>query len=258
MAMGAFLAGVLLSESSFRHQLEADIEPFRGILLGLFFLAVGMSLDLGMIAREWRLVGLAVVAFMCVKAFGIFLVAKLFRSKTREAVTRVALFSQGGEFAFVLYSAALSVGVFDAQVNAVASATIILSMALTPLLVLALDRWLPPEETSLDGVEVADGLDGRALMIGFGRFGQVVEPVAARARLQRLDHRDRCRADQGGVGFRLQGPLWRRHAPGNPARIWSRPRGSDPDLRRQPDHREQDRRGRAGAFPARQAVRARL
>jgi glutathione-regulated potassium-efflux system protein KefB len=173
MAMGAFLAGVLLSESSFRHQLEADIEPFRGILLGLFFLAVGMSLDLGVISREWMLVGLAVLAFMCVKALGIFLVAKLFRSKTREAITRVALFSQGGEFAFVLYSAALSVGVFDAQANAVASATIILSMALTPLLVLALDRWLPPEETSLDGVEVADGLDGRALMIGFGRFGQV-------------------------------------------------------------------------------------
>jgi glutathione-regulated potassium-efflux system protein KefB len=173
MAMGAFLAGVLLSESSFRHQLEADIEPFRGILLGLFFLAVGMSLDLGVISRDWMLVGLAVLAFMCVKALGIFLVAKLFRSKTREAVTRVALFSQGGEFAFVLYSAALSVGVFDAQANAVASATIILSMALTPLLVLALDRWLPPEETSLDGVEVADGLDGRALMIGFGRFGQV-------------------------------------------------------------------------------------
>jgi len=173
MAMGAFLAGVLLSESSFRHQLEADIEPFRGILLGLFFLAVGMSLDLGVIVREWALIALSVLAFMAVKATGIFIVAKLFKSKTREAITRVALFSQGGEFAFVLYAAALSAGIFDAHINAVASATVILSMALTPLLVIALDRYLPPEETSLDGVDVADGLNGRTLIIGFGRFGQV-------------------------------------------------------------------------------------
>jgi glutathione-regulated potassium-efflux system protein KefB len=173
MAMGAFLAGVLLSESSFRHQLEADIEPFRGILLGLFFLAVGMSLDLGMIAQQWQLVLFAVIAFMAVKATGIFIVAKLFRSSTRDAITRVALFSQGGEFAFVLYAAAASAGIFDAQVNAVASATVILSMALTPLLVIALDRFLPPEQESLDGIDVADGLQGRALIIGFGRFGQV-------------------------------------------------------------------------------------
>jgi glutathione-regulated potassium-efflux system protein KefB len=173
MAMGAFLAGVLLSESSFRHQLEADIEPFRGILLGLFFLAVGMSLDLGVISRQWALIAMSVLAFMSVKALGIFIVAKLTKSTTREAITRVALFSQGGEFAFVLYSAAHAAGIFDAQVNAVVSATVILSMALTPLLVIALDRYLPPEETSLDGIEVADGLTGRALIIGFGRFGQV-------------------------------------------------------------------------------------
>ena len=173
MAMGAFLAGVLLSESSFRHQLEADIEPFRGILLGLFFLAVGMSLDLGVIAREWRLITLAVIAFMMVKATGIFIVAKLFKSSNREAITRVALFSQGGEFAFVLYGAAAAAGIFDAQTNAVASATVILSMALTPLLVLALDRFLPPEQASLDGIDIADGLKGSVLIVGFGRFGQV-------------------------------------------------------------------------------------
>lgn len=173
MAMGAFLAGVLLSESSFRHQLEADIEPFRGILLGLFFLAVGMSLDVGVISRQWVLIALSVLAFMSVKALGIFVVAKLTKSTTREAITRVALFSQGGEFAFVLYSAAYAAGIFDARVNAVVSATVILSMAVTPLLVIALDRFLPPEETSLDGVDIADGLTGRTLIIGFGRFGQV-------------------------------------------------------------------------------------
>ena len=77
MAMGAFLAGVLLSESTFRHQLEADIEPFRGILLGLFFLGVGMSLDLGVIATDWPRILVAVVGFMAVKALGIYVVARL-------------------------------------------------------------------------------------------------------------------------------------------------------------------------------------
>ncbi|MGO4173525.1 monovalent cation:proton antiporter-2 (CPA2) family protein [Bosea sp. TAF32] len=173
MAMGAFLAGVLLSESTFRHQLEADIEPFRGILLGLFFLAVGMSLDLGVVAREWRLVLAAVIGFMAVKALGIFIVAKLFGSDWREAITRVALFSQGGEFAFVLYAAAAAAGIFDPRTTAIASGTVIISMALTPLLALALDRFMPAAPTDLDGIEVADGLKGQALIVGFGRFGQV-------------------------------------------------------------------------------------
>lgn len=173
MAMGAFLAGVLLSESSFRHQLEADIEPFRGILLGLFFLAVGMSLDLGVVSRQWLLILAAVCIFMTVKGFGIFIVARLFKASLRDAIKRVTLFSQGGEFAFVLYAAALSVGIFDAQINAVISATVIFSMALTPLLVILLDRFMPATTISLDGVEVAEGLQGTALVIGFGRFGQV-------------------------------------------------------------------------------------
>src|SRR5690606_38748742 len=113
MAMGAFLAGVLLSESAFRHQLEADIEPFRGILLGLFFLSVGMSLDLAVVAAGWPLVLGGVLAFMAVKAAGIYSVARAFGSAQREAVRRAALFAQGGEFAFVLYAAALAVGLFD-------------------------------------------------------------------------------------------------------------------------------------------------
>ena len=82
MAMGAFIAGVLLSESTFRHQLEADIEPFRGILLGLFFLSVGMSLDLGVVVREWRLVAGGVAAFMVVKAIGVYGVARVFGRRT--------------------------------------------------------------------------------------------------------------------------------------------------------------------------------
>jgi glutathione-regulated potassium-efflux system protein KefB len=181
MAMGAFLAGVLLSESTFRHQLEADIEPFRGILLGLFFLSVGMSLDLGVVAAEWGLVAAGVTAFMVVKALGIYGVARAFQAEHRESVQRAALFAQGGEFAFVLYAAALAGGVFDLRAAAVMSAIVILSMALTPIVVLLLGRFLPKPAASLDGIEEPPCLSGRVLIIGFGRFGQVVsQPLLLR------------------------------------------------------------------------------
>ena len=108
MAMGAFLAGVLLSESTFRHQLEAEIEPFRGLLLGLFFLAVGMALDLRVIAADWPAIVAWVCAFMSFKAIAIYAVARATRAPPRDAVYRSALMAQGGEFAFVLYGAAPS------------------------------------------------------------------------------------------------------------------------------------------------------
>lgn len=184
MAMGAFLAGVLLSESSFRHQLEADVEPFRSILLGLFFLSVGMALNLDVVAQDWvRIVG-GVIAFMAVKAVAIYTIARLFRSSEREAIERAVLFAQGGEFAFVLYGAALAAGVFNAEISSSATAIVILSMALTPLTTLAARKVLPKERIDPDaaeGVERAVGLRERVLIIGFGRFGQVVsQPLLAR------------------------------------------------------------------------------
>ncbi|MGA0561336.1 monovalent cation:proton antiporter-2 (CPA2) family protein [Ancylobacter sp. VNQ12] len=182
MAMGAFLAGVLLSESTFRHQLEADIEPFRGILLGLFFLGVGMALDLAVIAANWRLIAIAVVAYMVLKFIGIYAIARLFRASNREAVERAVLMAQGGEFAFVLYAAATSVGIIDMESNAVLAATIIVSMALTPVLVIAHDRLMPKAAPSTTGVEVAQNLNANVLMIGFGRFGQIVsQPLLGHA-----------------------------------------------------------------------------
>lgn len=180
MAMGAFLAGVLLSESSFRHQLEADVEPFRGILLGLFFLGVGMSLDLAVIAANWRLILVAVIAYMVLKTIGIYAVAHLFRAGNREAIERAVLMAQGGEFAFVLYAAAASVGIIDGEANAILTATIIASMALTPLMIILHDRLMPKPAPPMDGVEAADGLSASALLIGFGRFGQIVsQPLLA-------------------------------------------------------------------------------
>ncbi|MFC7377030.1 monovalent cation:proton antiporter-2 (CPA2) family protein [Brevundimonas sp. GCM10030266] len=184
MAMGAFLAGVLLSESTFRHQLEADVEPFRAILLGLFFLSVGMSLDLSVVFAEWRVVVGGVIAFMAVKAVAIYGVARLFRASEREAVERAVLFAQGGEFAFVLYGAALATGVFDARIAAIASAVVILSMMLTPVTTIVVSKLMPPETLNpeeADGVDAAKNLRERVLIIGFGRFAQVVaQPLLAR------------------------------------------------------------------------------
>jgi len=181
MAMGAFLAGVLLSESAFRHQLEADIEPFRGILLGLFFLGVGMSLDLAVVAEAWRLITGLLAAFLIAKACAAFAAARLFRADLRESLERASMFALGGEFAFVLYAAAVAAGVFSARMSAILSAVVILSMALNPLVVMAVRRLLPEPKASLEGVEAADGLNGQILLIGFGRFAQVVsQPLLAR------------------------------------------------------------------------------
>ncbi len=174
MAMGAFLAGVLLSDSVFRHQLEADIEPFRGILLALFFISVGMALNVSLVIADWMLIGAGVLVFMAVKAIGIYGVARLLGAARREAIDRAALFAQGGEFAFVLYGAAFVGGAMDARTAAIMTAIVILSMVLTPLVVLALTALTRPPEVSRHGVEDARDLNGRVLFIGCGRFGQVV------------------------------------------------------------------------------------
>lgn len=181
MAMGAFLAGVLLSESTFRHQLEADIEPFRGVLLGLFFLAVGMSLDLRVVADNWLTVAIYVVAYMAVKALGIYLIARFLKSGHAEALERAVIMAQGGEFAFVLYSSALAVGIIDGNENAILTAIVITSMMLTPLTIIGLRYVTPRDEQTLDGVDIAEDLDGSILMIGFGRFGQIAsQPLLLR------------------------------------------------------------------------------
>jgi len=181
MGMGAFLAGVMLSESTFRHQLEADIEPFRGILLGLFFLGVGMSLDLLLVATQWQVILGGVLIFMIVKSLGIYGIARMFRAKHREALRRAVLFAQGGEFAFVLYSEALRSGVMEGEIAASMTAIVIISMALTPLAVIVMERLLPAEKESMDGIEEAANLHGRVLFVGFGRFAQVVsQPLLAK------------------------------------------------------------------------------
>lgn len=178
MAMGAFLAGVLLSESTFRHQIQADIEPFRRLLLGLFFLGVGMSLDLSVVAQNWQLILSGVLAMMFAKALMIYIVARITKSSHTEALDRALLMAQGGEFAFVLFSTAVSAQVIDNTVKSNLTAIIVLSMVLTPILGIVFKRFTQTkDEINLDNVNIAEGLSGSVLMIGFGRFGQVTSQL---------------------------------------------------------------------------------
>ena len=206
MAMGAFLAGVLLSTSTFRHQLEADVEPFRGILLGLFFLAVGMSLDLGIVAQNWQIIAISVMAFMLVKGTAIYVIARLLGSNHPVALQRAVLMGQGGEFAFVLYTTAVSSGLIDGPTNAIFTATVIISMVLTPFLIIALRRMMPRQpEQSMDGVETADGLSGRILIIGFGRFGQIASQplLAMRHSVAIIDNDTAMIRAAASIGFKV-------------------------------------------------------
>ncbi len=179
MAMGAFVAGVLLSESSFRHQLEADIEPFRGLLLGLFFLGVGMALDLNVVAQNWKIIVSGVFALMFAKALVIFGVAKLAKSSNAEASERAVMMAQGGEFAFLLFSAAASQKVIDATVNANMTAIVVLSMALTPLFLILYNKFVLPRLKQSTTERKDDDIHEQhsVLVIGMGRFGQIATDI---------------------------------------------------------------------------------
>ncbi|MGF7453918.1 monovalent cation:proton antiporter-2 (CPA2) family protein [Pasteurella bettyae] len=177
-AMGAFMAGVLLSESSFRHQLEADIEPFRGLLLGLFFLGVGMSLDLSLVMKNFRFIIMSVLLLMLANAIGIFMIGRLTRASLTDAFDRAVVMALGGEFAFVLYSAAASQRVITRTEQANGVAIVVISMLLSPVFILVykklIEPRLPKKSTRPDDyIEEQKPI----ILIGFGRFGQIVHDL---------------------------------------------------------------------------------
>ncbi|MDP3673995.1 MAG: cation:proton antiporter [Novosphingobium sp.] len=172
-ALGAFIAGVMLADSPYRHELEADVEPFRSILLGLFFLAVGMMLDLPAIAREPVFILTAAAALITVKAGIIFGIAMAFRMSWRGALALGLLLSQGGEFGFVLFAQAQSALLISGEAASQFGAIITLSMAATPFLMMATARLRAAPPTREIREEPRD--DGaNALIVGYGRFGQTV------------------------------------------------------------------------------------
>jgi monovalent cation:proton antiporter-2 (CPA2) family protein len=177
MGLGAFLAGLLLADSEFRHELEAQIEPFKGLLLGLFFIAVGMSVDLLRIRAEPELIGAGVAALVLTKMAVLYGVGwRPGRLRAREALMLGALLSMGGEFAFVVFTEAFRNGLVDNVLRDRLVAVIGLSMAVTPLLVIAAEQWLQvhPEKKDERPADQIDNEYPKVIIAGFGRMGQIV------------------------------------------------------------------------------------
>ena len=207
MALGAFLAGVLLAESEYRRELETDIEPFKGLLLGLFFIAVGMSIDFGVLLDRPGLMALVVLGFMLLKGVVIFTLAKLMGLPYQQRPVFTLLLAQGGEFAFVVFQAAgpqvLPAGVASFLIGAVA-----LSMLLSPLLLVAIDKWVLPRYSSCTPVameEISEQQDAKVLICGFGRYGQILGRMlsAQGLKLTVLDHDPDTIENLREFGFRV-------------------------------------------------------
>lgn len=174
-ALGAFLAGIMLAESSYRHELEADVDPFRGLLLGLFFVSVGMSVELGVVALHWRLLLGALITLTIIKVGVIYALVRLSRGDHATAIRTALHLPQGGEFGFVLFATAVSAGVMPQEQATLLVALVTLSMAITPLLVALAPRLIRQEVRERE--EDFDGAKGSVLLVGFGRFGQVVSQL---------------------------------------------------------------------------------
>ena len=179
MALGAFLAGVLLADSDYRHALEADIDPFRGLLLGLFFMAVGMSVNFGLLQAQLLTVVAGVVGLVGIKALMLYGLGRWHGLRPGAARRFAAVLSQGGEFAFVLLTAAVGRGVLERSVSDLVTLIVIASMLTTPLLVWLAERLDTSSGRPVPASEAAKGpaQTGRVIIAGFGRFGQIIGRV---------------------------------------------------------------------------------
>ena len=177
MALGTFIAGILLAESEYRHELEVAIDPFKGLLLGLFFISVGMALNLGVLYTHIVTILLGVVTLVAVKTLVLYLLARIYGLRSSGRQQFAGVLSQGGEFAFVLFSAASSAKLFSGDQLPMLLVTVTLSMMTTPLLMKGIDRLLarrfnePDDEAEKHFVEDDQP---QVIVVGFGRFGQVV------------------------------------------------------------------------------------
>jgi glutathione-regulated potassium-efflux system ancillary protein KefC len=185
MALGAFLAGVLLADSEFRHELEADLEPFKGLLLGLFFIAVGMSVNIGLVQASPLLVLGLVLGLVAIKAVVLFLIGRVSTGSSETGLSMGIVISQGGEFAFVLFGLAVGFKVMDKALAELLVVVVSLSMVTTPLLFTAYSRWIRPRfqkkvQREYD-VEVHE--DNPVIIAGMGRVGQVIGRVLRAKRI---------------------------------------------------------------------------
>ncbi len=178
MALGAFLAGVLLAESEYRRELETDLEPFKGLLLGLFFIAVGMGIDFAVVLRHPGLIVALVTGFLALKALVLWVMSRTMPIPLAERPVFVVLLAQGGEFGFVVFQTATQASVLDTESASLLVAVVALSMLLTPLLLVLSDRWwaahLDAHGKDPTIKELDEPQEAPILIAGFGRYGQIV------------------------------------------------------------------------------------
>jgi len=176
MALGSFMAGVLLADSEYRHALETDLEPFKGLLLGLFFIAVGMSVDFAVFLAQPLLILGLVAAFLLIKTALLYALSRLFDIARGQHLQFALLLSQGGEFAFVVFGAAATARVFSEDTASLLVVVVALSMVVTPLVLMAYDR-LSARQACAEAKPAADEIEpneDHVIVAGFGRFGQIV------------------------------------------------------------------------------------
>ena len=177
MALGAFLAGVLLATSEYRRELETDIEPFKGLLLGLFFIAVGMSIDFGVLLASPGLMAAILFGFLGLKLAVIYALARAMKLPFQERPVFTLLLAQGGEFAFVVFQAAAGAKVLSMQTSSLLTGAVALSMLITPLLLVMVDKLLLPRYANCNAtpmMEIAEPQTAPIIIAGFGRYGQIV------------------------------------------------------------------------------------
>jgi glutathione-regulated potassium-efflux system ancillary protein KefC len=180
MALGAFLAGVLLAESEYRRELETDIEPFKGLLLGLFFIAVGMSIDFGVLLDSPGLMAVVVVGFLLLKALVIYVLARAMSLPVQDRPVFTLLLAQGGEFAFVVFQAAAGNRVMPVETASLLIGAVAVSMLLSPLLLVAIDKLVLPHYAAAHATrleEISEPQHAPVIIAGFGRYGQIVGRV---------------------------------------------------------------------------------
>jgi CPA2 family monovalent cation:H+ antiporter-2 len=179
MGMGAFVAGMLLANSSFRHQLETEIEPFKGLLLGLFFIAIGMNLDLSLLVSKPLFILTASVVLVLIKTGIIFSILKMAKQRNTDAMRVGLMLSQGGEFAFVVMAQASGNGLLPLQISGEVTLIVGISMALTAPLVILHSLWFTSRNCPAVYDTAADLSEPEVLIAGFGRFGQVSARILA-------------------------------------------------------------------------------
>lgn len=208
MALGSFLAGVLLAKSEFRHELEVEIDPFKGLLMGLFFIAIGMSINFGLLIEQPLFILSLMMLLVCVKLCVLFVIARLFAFPASQYPLFAIVLSQGGEFAFVLFALAGNMDIVSNQVIEPLIVVVALSMAMTPLLMLLNDYFIQPRFAQFSPIadyDILENMNHPVIIAGFGRFGRVVGRLlhANNIRTTILDHEPDMIDDARVYGYKV-------------------------------------------------------